>query len=273
MQTSQTMASIQQVKRRFSFVCDGKDYHEFGDQSFHFASALDPGTLFVLASKEGREWRETTFPCFSCWYVVLTRRLFRGRLRLAQSNVQFGHPATLPGAAPLHLAVQLEKLEAVKLLLQHKVLWTRWLDLPLSEGYSKTVLTATVCFLQFPQMARLDQNAKWGAEMMRLPHWTPSNHRVLEDFGEASESPWLFVLHKGWGSHPLAWGRSQFGNWARTKTFVLSESQLLGSWTESTWLDAFVCFRRMLHIFVYFLLGFHLQWGFPYCLDEYLNCR
>lgn len=110
---------------------------------------------------------------------------------------KFGHPATVPGAAPLHLAVQLEKVEAVKLLLQHKVLWTRWLDLPSSEGYSKTVLTATVCFFAISSDGWLDQNAKWGAEMMRLPHWTPSNHRVLEDFGEASESPWLFVLHKG----------------------------------------------------------------------------
>lgn len=63
-----------------------------------------------------------------------------------------GTGTPLPGAAPLHLAVQLEKVEAVKLLLQHKVLWTRWLDLTVVRGVTVKPSSPLVCFQQFPQM-------------------------------------------------------------------------------------------------------------------------
>ena len=85
----------------------------------------------------------------------------------------------LPGAAPLHLAVQLEKVEAVEASVA-----TQGAVDPLvgphrcQRGYSKTVLTAMVCFLQFPQMGWLDQNAQMGCRNDEVASLNP--HQIIE---------------------------------------------------------------------------------------------
>lgn len=130
------------------------DFHLFGWERLSWVRwpilslCLSVGPLFCLLQKRGENGEKKTVPCFSCWYVVLTRKIcpFFSWLKTgtgAQSprscTVAFGSATGKGGSCEASVATQ----GAVDPLVgPHRC----------QRGYSKTVLTAMVCFLQFPQM-------------------------------------------------------------------------------------------------------------------------